>query len=245
MKVIAIANQKGGTGKTTTALAFAQAAQLKSLKVLCVDLDGQANLTAALKATPEKGTAFDFIDGTKPETDCVLHLEGGIDLIPGAYDLCTLKTSRGSANRLKEALEALGGNYDLVIIDTPPLAGEAQYNALAAATDLVIPTRAGLFDVEAVFTMIATAQAMKKSNPGLNIAGYIFTDHNGRNKLAKALEENLKREAGPYGVPCLGIVRQSVAVREAQALGVSLFEYAPKSKPAADYITIFETLLKA
>ncbi len=243
MQIIAIANQKGGTGKTSTALAFAQAAQHKGLKVLCIDLDGQGNFTSALVANPGKGSALDFLEGTRPAAECVHAVGNGVSVIPAVYDLCTLRTERGSANRLKKALASLGGDYDLILIDTPPLAGEAQYNALQAATDLIIPVQTSVYDIKGLFTMTDTAKAMQKSNPALKVAGYILTNHNGRSKLAKALEENLRKEAEAYGVPYLGTVRQAIALREAQALGVSLFEYAPKSAPAIDYMRIFESLI--
>jgi len=243
LKIITFANQKGGNGKTTSALAFAQAAAHRGYKTLCVDLDGQMNLSTSLGANPNCGNAYDFITGRRKARDCVQFTPQGIDLIAGCYDLCTLKTEKGSANRLQNALAPLTGNYAFVVFDTPPNVGEAQYNALQASTDLIITAQASLYDLQGLVTMATTAQQMKGSNPALRIAGYILTNHNGRSKLAKALEERIKTEAAANGVDCLGIIRQGVAIREAQALGLSLFDYAPDSNPAKDYMSIFERFI--
>ncbi len=244
MRIITIANQKGGNSKTTTALALAQAARIRGYKVLCIDLDGQANLSTALGANNSCGNAFDFITGGRKARDCVQLTEQGIDLIAGCYDLCTLRTERGSASRLQLALDSLLGGYDYILIDTPPNVGEAQYNALQASTDLIITAQASLFDLQGLYTMVDTAQSMRSSNPALRVTGYILTNHNGRSKLSKALEVNIQKEAEANGVLCLGVIRQGIAIREAQALGVNLFEYAPASNPAKDYMRIFDRIEK-
>jgi len=242
MRIVTIANQKGGNGKTTTTLALAQAAIHKGYKTLCIDLDGQANLSTALNANPNCGNAFDFLTGRKKARDCVQLAPQGMDLIAGCYDLCTLQTSKGSAGRLKAALAPIQADYDFIFIDTPPNVGEAQYNALQASTDLIITAQASLFDLQGLYTMRDTAEQMKGSNPALKVAGYVLTNHNGRSKLAKALEQSIQQAAADNGVKCLGIIRQGIAIREAQALGLSLYEYAPTSNPAKDYLTIFEQL---
>ena len=244
MRIITVANQKGGNGKTTTALALAQACTYRGMKALCIDLDGQANLSTALGSNPNYGTALSFLTGEAKAEKCIQNTAQGIDLIAGCYDLATLRTEAGSARRLQKALEPIKGKYDLIVIDTPPNVGEAQYNALQASTDLVITVKASLFDLQGLYTMADTAQGFKKSNPSLSVAGYILTDHNGRSNLAKALEESIRKEAKANGVDYLGTVRQGIAIREAQALRLSLFEYAPESNPAKDYMKIFEKIIE-
>jgi len=244
MRIITVANQKGGNGKTTTALALAQAGRHKGLKVLCIDLDGQANLSTALGSSPTYPTALAFLTGEAKGAACVQPTAQGVDLIAGCYDLATLRTEAGSARRLQKALEPIRGKYDLIVIDTPPNVGEAQYNALQASTDLVITVNASLFDLQGLYLMADTAKGFAQSNPALSVAGYILTNHNGRSKLAKALEESIRKEAAANGVDYLGTVRQGIAIREAQALRLSLFDYAPDSNPAKDYMSIFEKLIE-
>lgn len=242
MRIITVANQKGGNGKTTTTLALAQACAYRGLKVLCIDLDGQANLSTALGANPNCGNAYDFLTGSKAARNCIQQTAQGIALIAGCYDLAALRTSTGSANRLQEAMKGIGGKYAYCFIDTPPNLGEAQYNALQASTDLLITAQASLFDLQGLYTMADTAAQFMRTNPALKIAGYILTNHNGRSKLAKALEESIEKAARENGVRCLGIIRQGIAIREAQALALSLYSYAPESNPAKDYLKIFDTL---
>lgn len=242
-KIITIANQKGGSGKTTTALALAQAAAASGLKVLCIDLDSQANLTETLDGSTEGLTALDFLNGSAPPLDCIQATKQGIDLVAANYDLAALRTEAGSARRLQKALEGVSDyrQYNLVIIDTPNV-GEAQYNALQASTDLVVPLGPSLFDRQGLYTMAATAAAIANTNPNLKLTGYIFANYNGRSNITKTIAEAIEAEAQAHGIAKLGVVRQGVAIREAQALRVSLFEYAPKSKPAQDYMSIFKKL---
>ena len=242
-KIITIANQKGGSGKTTTALALAQAAAASGLKVLCIDLDSQANLTAALDGSTDAMTAIDFLNDPAAALECIQATHQGIDLVAASYDLATLRTETGSARRLQRAIETVSTQvqYDLVIIDTPNN-GEAQYNALQASSDLIVPLGPSLFDRQGLYTMAATAAAIKNTNPNLKLTGYLVTNYNGRSNIAKTIEEAIEADALAHNIAKLGVIRQGVAIREAQALRVSLFEYAPKSKPAQDYMNILKKL---
>ena len=242
-KVITIANQKGGSGKTTTALALAQWATSKGYEVLCIDLDNQANLTTALGGKIGALTALSFLMGTTSPSSCIQATSQGISLVAGHNDLATLKTEAGSALRLKRALDAIKANFDLVVIDTPPQVGEAQYNALIASTDLIITLAPNLFDLQGLYNMADTAKAIKRTNTDLEVTGYILTNYNAQSKLGKTLEEEIAKGAEAYGVPNLGTIRRSISIKEAQVLQQSLYEYAPKSKPALDYQAIFERLI--
>lgn len=241
MRLVTIANQKGGCGKTTTTLALAQAAVSKGYKVLAIDLDSQANLSMTLKAK-DGNSAYDLLTGSRSARECIQQTEGGIDLVPAVYDLCTIKTEKGSARRLQVALEPIKAEYDFIFLDTPPNVGEMQYNALQASTDLIITAEAALYDLEGLFTVYDTAMMMKKTNKDLSIRGYILTNHNGRSKLVKSITNTIQKQATEMGLPFLGAIRQGIAIREAQALKVSLYEYAPKSNPALDYLEVFKAL---
>jgi len=241
MDIITVAIQKGGTGKTTTAAVLAQAAVFRGRKVLAIDLDPQGNLSFALaaQAGPGTGSSYDLLNGDPPE-GLIQTTRQDLDVIPAARDLSTISTGRGSARRLQRAVEAL--SYDLIIIDTPPTAGELQYNALQAATRLIIPLQADIYNVQSLYQITDTARQIQESNPALLIAGIVLTQYDGRSTIARQMREVITGKAAALGVPFLGVTRAAVAVREAAALQQSLFEYAPKCKPAADYLSIYDSL---
>lgn len=241
MNIIAIANQKGGTGKTTTAAALAQAAAYRGRNVLVIDLDPQSNLSYALGADLRQGSAYDLLTGT-PAADLVQHC-GGLDVIPAAWTLQTITSTRGSARRLQAALMPIKEKYALTIIDTPPTAGELQYNALQAAEGLIIPLQADTFSLSALYQMADTARQIRRSNPALRILGYILTQYDGRSIIARQMRENIERQAQAAGIPFLQAIRPAVAVKEAAALQQSLYEYAPRCKPAADYLALYDTIM--
>ena len=149
MKVIAVAIQKGGTGKTTTAAAIAQAATYKGQKVLAIDLDPQGNLSFALAAEMNRRGSYDLLQGT-PAADLIQKSRQGMDIIPASWNLSTVTSGKGSARRLQKAIEPLKKDYDLIVIDPPPTAGELQYNALQAATGLIIPLQADIYNLQSL-----------------------------------------------------------------------------------------------
>jgi chromosome partitioning protein len=244
MQIVAVANQKGGTGKSTTAAALAQAAAAQGKKALAVDLDPQGNLSFTLNADMHRGTSFDLLEG-KPAARLIQHSRTGPDIIPASLHNSTISSSRGSAKRLQAALLPLKLSYDFIIIDTPPTAGELQYNALQASTALIIPLQAEIYSLQGLYQIAETAEQIKKTNPALTAAGVILTRHNDRSTIARQMQENIKAAAQQMAIPYLGTIREGVAIREAQALQVSLYEYAPKSKPALDYMDIFRKIMEA
>ena len=239
--ILAIANQKGGTAKSTTAAALAQAAAHKGRRVLAIDLDPQGNLSFFLAADVTRPGAFEVLDGL-PTADAIQATAGGLDVIPASWNLQTITSSRGSARRLKAALKPVAGRYDLIIIDTPPTAGELQYNALMAADSLIIPLQADIVGLQGLYQMADTARQIQQSNPDLTITGYILTRSGGRSTLARQLADTIQARAQEMGIPFLKAIREAVAIREAQTLQRSLYEYAPRSKPAADYLELLDTI---
>ena len=241
--IAAVCNQKGGTGKSTTAAALAQAAAHRGRRVLAVDLDPQGNLSFFLAADVNRPGAFEVLDG-HPAAEAIQATAGGLDVIPASWNLQTISSGRGSARRLKAALEPIAGGYDLIIIDTPPTAGELQYNALMAATDLIIPLQADIVGLQGLYQMIDTAQQIRQSNPALTFTGYVLTRSGGRSTLARQMAAAIEAQAQQMGLPFLMAIREAVAIREAQTLQRSLYEYAPRSKPAADYLELLDKLLQ-
>lgn len=241
MQIITIAIQKGGTGKTTTTLALSQAAALNGYNTLVIDLDPQGNTTLALGAEPNRGgTSYDLIigNGAKPQV-----IQKNLDVIPAAWELAALKTDKGSARRLQTAIKPFTKLYDFIFIDTPPTAGELQYNALQASTGLIIPILADIYNIQSLYQLTDTARRFKQnSNPNLEVLGFVFTLIDTRSTIARQMQEKITVLANKNNIPYLGSVRKGIAVQEAAALQKNLFEYAPKSTPAQDYLNIFERL---
>ncbi len=171
MQIITIGNQKGGTGKSVTAAAIAQAGAAEGLKVLAIDLDPQANLTFALRGDTRSKGSFELLEG-EPARQTVQTTAQGIDLIAASRNLATVKTGTGSAKRLQRALQPIKSIYSLIVIDTPPTAGELLYNALQASTRLIIPLQADTFSLQGLYQIAETAQQFTKSNPELQIMGF-------------------------------------------------------------------------
>lgn len=243
MKILTVAIQKGGTGKTTTAAALAQAAAYKGRRVLAIDLDPQGNLSFTLAADTSKPGSYELLQGAAA-ADLIQHQPGGLDVIPASWELSTLASGRGTARRLQRGIEPIKDKYDLIIIDTPPTAGELQYNALQAATGLIIPLQADIYNVKSLYQLTDTARQIQQTNPQLQIMGIILTQYDRRSTIARQMQETILNQAAGMNIPFLGTVRAAVPVKEAAALQVSLFEYAPKSKPAADYLAIYEAIEK-
>ena len=244
MQIIAVAIQKGGTGKTTTAAALAQAAAYKNKKVLAIDLDPQGNLSFALGATGQgKFTSYDLI--TANGMPRILQTPCGVDLIPSAWELANLKSEKGSARRLQTAIKKYFSNgYDFIIIDTPPTAGELQYNALQAATDLIIPLQADIYNLQSLYQITAAARQIQKSNEQLKIAGIVITKADTRSTIARQMREQITETAAKDNIDCLGIIRTGIAIQEAAALQQSIYEYAPNSNPAQDYLSLLDRITR-
>lgn len=240
MRIITIANQKGGTAKSTTAAALTQAAIKDGRRVLAIDLDPQGNLSFFLGADTNRPGSYELLTGAGPR-QTIQETQGG-SVIAAGQDLPTLKTAPGSARRLQKAIEPIKGNFDLCFIDTPPTAGELQYNALQAADGLIIPLHADIVGLQGLYQIADTARQIQQSNPALQIMGFILTEHAGRSVIERQMQETITQEAAKMGIPFLQAIRKAVAIREAQTLQQSLFEYAPHSNPAKDYQRLYERI---
>lgn len=243
MQIITVAVIKGGTGKTTTAAALAQAAKAADKRVLAIDLDPQANLTFTLAADQNEQGSYQLLHETAPQ-QLIQHTEQGIDVIAASPDLATERTQPASAKRLQEAIEPLKRKYDYIIIDTPPTMGELTFNALQAATGLIIPLEVDNYSLQGLYQITDIAHQMQRHNPKLKILGTVLTRYDNRPKINRYLKDVIADKGKEAGAPFLAAIRKGVAVTEAQAMQLSLFDYAPKSKPAQDYKALFNTIDK-
>ena len=241
MKIITTAVIKGGTGKTTTAAALAQAAAAANKKVLAIDTDPQANFTYSLGADQNQAGCYELLHGTAPG-ELIQSTEQGIDGISGSPDLAAERTSPSSAMRLQRAIEPLRAVYDYIFIDTPPQIGELTLNALQASTGLIIPLEADNSSLQGLYQITDIAHQMQRSNPGLAIIGTVITRFDSRPKINRYLQQAIEAAAQEAGSPYLLAIRPGVAIREAQALRKSIYDYAPQSNPARDYLALFNII---
>ena len=240
MKIITTANIKGGCGKSTTAVALAQAAAASGRKVLFIDLDPQANGSFFIGADQAAGS-YQLLHGADP-AQTIQHTAQGVDVIAASPDLATETTRPGSAKRLQEAIAPLKKDYDYAYIDTPPQMGELTYNALQASTGLIIPMEADNSGLQGLYQVVDIAQRIQASNPALDILGIVLTRYDNRSKLSRYMKDAITAAGQDTGIPLLAAIRPGVAIREAQALQLSVFGYAPKSNPALDYMVLFTNL---
>ena len=244
MQIISVVSLKGGTGKSTTAAALVQAAAASGVPALLIDLDPQGNSSYFIGTDPDRPGAYQLITGAADAGQLIQHTQQGVDVIAAAPDLATLRTTPGSAKRLQGALLPIKDKYPLAVIDTPPQMGELTFNALQACTGVLIPIETDSSGLQGLYQVLDMAQHIQQnSNPDLSIIGAILTRYDNRPRFNRYIRDAVKDAVAAAGVPYLGEIRAGVAVREAQGLQRSLFEYAPKSKPAVDYMELYNRII--
>ena len=241
MQIITTATIKGGTGKSTTTAALAQAATDAGAKALVIDLDPQANSTFFIGADQNRPGAYQLLHGEDPDR-IIQETPQGIAAIAASPDLATERTTPGSAKRLQAAIEPIKKRFDYIFIDTPPHIGELTFNALQAATGLIIPLETDSGSLQGLYQITDIANQMRTSNPDLSIIGIILTRYDSRPKINRYLRGVIEDRGREIGVKLLMGIHTGVAIREAQGLQRSIYEYAPRSNPAGDYKTLFRRI---
>src|SRR5439155_9027380 len=238
-RTIAVANQKGGVAKTTTAAALAAAWADRGRKVLAVDLDPQAALTYSLGFEPDEvdPTVHDALAGRTPIGDAVLTVSEGFDLVPANIDLAGAeayllgRTAREYV--LHEALEEVLERYEIVVLDCPPSLGVLTINALTAADQVLVPLQCETLSHRGVGQLLATIEDIRRlTNKRLRVAGILPTMFDGRTRHAREVLDTVGEQ---YGVPVLAPVPKSIRFAEAPGSGASILGFTPSHPRAQAY----------
>ena len=244
MQIITCAIIKGGTGKTAACATLAQCAANEGKRVLCIDLDPQAALTNMLGADRTAPGAYNLLQGAHV-IETMQPTKQNIDVIAGAPALVADKSAKGgSAFRLADALEPIKKAYDLIIIDTPPFFCGLTYEALQAATGLIIPMLADYESMQGQKYIIELANMQRRTNKKLKVLGCFINQFDARPRINRYMRERIQEQAGALKCPYLGEISRSVSYLEANALHRNIYIYAPKSKPAQEYKAIYNKIIK-
>lgn len=249
MKTIAFCNQKGGVGKTTSALALASGLGKKGLRVLLLDLDPQCNasLASGLDILSEEGRLYDVFRGDSGVKD-VIQKTKWYDIVTGGLALAAADmefTQTGREYMLREALDDVSKDYDYCIIDTAPSLGIITVNALTASERVIIPMTPDLFSLQGLSQLNLLISRVKKySNKDLETEGLLITLYDTTTNISKALKEQIENAAVTLGTKVFTQpIRKSVAVRESQLMRTDIFTEAPKANAAKDYEIFIEEVL--
>lgn len=247
-KALAIINQKGGVGKSTTALAIGAGLSLKGYSALFIDLDAQGNLSYTLGADTKGYNAMGVLERPETAKEEIQHTPQG-DIIASSPKLAgadKLLEETGKEYRLKEALDSLQGAYDYIIVDTPPALGILTINALTACTGAIIPAQADIYSLQGIAQLNSTIETVKKyCNPSLSIMGIVLTRFNGRSIIRREVAEMLERTAEQLHTKLYtSKIRECTALVEAQATKQNIYSYAPRSNATADYKALVDEILR-
>ncbi len=250
MRIIAITNQKGGVGKTTTAINLGATLASMSFRVLIVDLDPQGNASTGLGIEPaaRAKTTYDLLLDAAALADVAVPTNvNNLSIAPATTDLSSTDVELSQRDNrvflLKEALQVEQSNYDYVLIDCPPSLSLLTVNALVAAHTVLVPLQAEFFALEGLSQLMLTIREVRETaNPSLRIEGVVLTMHDARNNLSRQVEEDTRATLGDLVFRTK--VPRNVRLSEAPSFALPVIAYDPASKGSQAYVDLAEELLE-
>lgn len=242
--IIAVANHKGGVGKTTSVASIGAILSQMGKRTLLIDLDAQANLTSSLLPTEPERTIYDSLKGGEPLP--IIVVKENLSIVPSSLDMAGVElelSSRMSREYLlKDLLEPIADNYDYILLDCAPSLGIITLNALVAATELYIPLTAEALPSKGLTKLLEILQnVQKRLNPSIALSGVLITRYE-KSKLSQMVEEALRAN---YGEAVFNTkIRKNVAIAEAPLYSQDIVAYAPDSNGAKDYKSLTEEILQ-